>query len=181
VEPWCKSPDQPPRSRVSVRPGPPLHSPLPSGMGACLHEPATPSFGTALFVAPQSVNVQPVVQDAHLRGWSSPSRQNRAKCVVDSPHGVGGHRLGSSVPIDGKESGGLTAAQHARLDRMSAGARVVGVDRECPLVRQPNGRLVRIQPSGRLVAATMMASRGLTVKQKRTVIASTKSYTDVWS
>jgi hypothetical protein len=75
----------------------------------------------------------------------------------------------------------LTAAQHARLDRMSAGARVVGVDRECPLVRQPDGRLVRIQPSGRLVAATMMASRGLTVKRKRTVITSTKSYTDVWS
>jgi hypothetical protein len=57
----------------------------------------------------------------------------------------------------------------------------VGVDRECPLVRQPNGRLVRIQPSGRLVAATMMASRSLTVKHQRTVIASTKSYTDVWS
>jgi hypothetical protein len=75
----------------------------------------------------------------------------------------------------------LTAAQHARLDRMSAGARVVGVDRECPLVRQPNGRLVRIQPSGRLVAATMMASRSLTMKHERTVIASTKSYTDVWS
>jgi hypothetical protein len=75
----------------------------------------------------------------------------------------------------------LTTAQHARLDRMSAGARVVGVDRECPLVRQPNGRLVRIQPSGRLVAATMIASRGLMGKQKRTVIASTNSYTDVWS
>jgi hypothetical protein len=53
VEPECESPDQLLRSRVSVRPSPPLHSPLPSGMGACLHEPATPSFGTALFVAPQ--------------------------------------------------------------------------------------------------------------------------------
>ena len=75
----------------------------------------------------------------------------------------------------------MTAAQYARLDRMSANARVVGVDRECPLVRQPNGRLVRIQPNGRLVAATMMANRKLTVRQRRTGIAATNSYKDVWS
>ncbi len=75
----------------------------------------------------------------------------------------------------------MTAAQYARLDRMSANARVVGVDRECPLVRQPNGRLVRIQPNGRLVAATLLASRTLGVRQKRAVIAATKSYKDVWS
>jgi hypothetical protein len=64
---------------------------------------------------------------------------------------------------------------------MSATARVVGVDRECPLVRQSNGRLVRIQPNGRLVAATMMASRNLTVRQRRAGIAATHSYKDVWS
>jgi hypothetical protein len=75
----------------------------------------------------------------------------------------------------------MTASQYARLDRMSANARVVGVDRECPLVRQPNGRLVRIQPNGRLVAATIMASRNLRVRQKRGSIAATKSYRDVWS
>ncbi len=75
----------------------------------------------------------------------------------------------------------MTAAQHARLDRMSASARVVGVDRECPLVRQPNGRLVRIQPNGRLVSATVMASRSLGVRQKHAVVAATKSYKDVWS
>lgn len=75
----------------------------------------------------------------------------------------------------------MTTAQYARLDRMSASARVVGVDRECPLVRQPNGRLVRIQPNGRLVAATIMASRSLTVTQKRRAIAATNSYRDVWS
>jgi hypothetical protein len=75
----------------------------------------------------------------------------------------------------------MTAAQHARLDRMSANAQVVGMDRECPLVRQPNGRLVRIQPNGRLVSATIMASRGLSARQKRGSIAATKSYRDVWS
>jgi len=75
----------------------------------------------------------------------------------------------------------MTAAQYARLDRMSADARVVGVDRECPLVRQPNGRLVRIQPNGRLVAATGMASRNLGVRQHRAAITAAKSYRDVWS
>jgi hypothetical protein len=75
----------------------------------------------------------------------------------------------------------MTAAQYARLDRMSADARVVGVDRECPLVRQPNGRLVRIQPNGRLVAATGMASRHLGVRQQRATITAAKSYRDVWS
>jgi hypothetical protein len=75
----------------------------------------------------------------------------------------------------------VTAAQYARLDRMSANARVVGVDRECPLVRQPNGRLVRIQPNGRLVAATIMASRTLRGRRKRGGIAATSSYKDVWS
>jgi hypothetical protein len=64
---------------------------------------------------------------------------------------------------------------------MSANAQVVGMDRECPLVRQPNGRLVRIQPNGRLVSATIMASRGLSARQKRGSIAATKSYRDVWS
>lgn len=75
----------------------------------------------------------------------------------------------------------MTAAQHARLDRMSANARVVGMDRECPLVRQPNGRLVRIQPNGRLVSATIVASRNLVVKKQRARIAATKSYREVWS
>jgi hypothetical protein len=75
----------------------------------------------------------------------------------------------------------MTAAQYARLDRMPVNARVVGVDRDCPLVRQPNGRLVRIQPNGRLVAATVMASRSLGVRQKRAAVAAAKSYKDVWS
>jgi hypothetical protein len=75
----------------------------------------------------------------------------------------------------------MTAAQHARLDRMPANARVVGMDRECPLVRQSNGRLVRIQANGRVVAATGMASRNLRVRQNRASIAATKSYRDVWS
>lgn len=75
----------------------------------------------------------------------------------------------------------MTAAQYARLDRMSANARVVGVDRECPLVRQPNGRLVRIQPNGRLVTATIIAGRTLRVPEKRGGVAATNSYRDVWS
>jgi hypothetical protein len=64
---------------------------------------------------------------------------------------------------------------------MSANARVIGMDRECPLVRQPNGRLVRIQPNGRLVAATVLASRNLGRRHKRAVIDAAKSYKDVWS
>ncbi len=75
----------------------------------------------------------------------------------------------------------MTAAQYARLDRMSANSRVVGIDRECPLVRQPSGRLVRIQPNGRLVAATVLASRSAGARCKRGAIAATKSYMDVWS
>lgn len=75
----------------------------------------------------------------------------------------------------------MTAAQHARLDRMSAKARVVGVDRDCPLVRQPSGRLVRIQPSGRVVAATTMASRNLSVSPEGRGITAAKSYREVWS
>jgi hypothetical protein len=64
---------------------------------------------------------------------------------------------------------------------MSANARVVGVDRECPLVREPTGRLVRIQPSGRVVAATTMASRSVSVRTERGGVAAAKSYREVWS
>lgn len=50
----------------------------------------------------------------------------------------------------------LTTAQHNRLDALPENARVVGVDRECPLVEYPfpSGRVVRIDPSGRTIPAT---------------------------
>jgi hypothetical protein len=75
----------------------------------------------------------------------------------------------------------VTSAQYARLDRMPANARIVGVDGDCPLVRQPNGCLVRIQPNGRLVAATVLTSRNLGGGRRRPVVAATNSYRDVWS
>ncbi len=64
---------------------------------------------------------------------------------------------------------------------MSANARVVGVDRECPLVREPSGRLVRIQANGRVVAATTMASRKVSGTPKRRGVAVAESYRQVWS
>jgi hypothetical protein len=55
----------------------------------------------------------------------------------------------------------LTAQQSARIAELPDEYRVVGVDRSTPLVRKPAGKLLRIQPNGRLVAATIAARRGL--------------------
>jgi hypothetical protein len=55
----------------------------------------------------------------------------------------------------------LTNQQSARIAELSAEYRVVGVDRSAPLVRKPAGQLLRIQPNGRLVAATIEAQRRL--------------------
>ena len=55
----------------------------------------------------------------------------------------------------------LTNQQSARIAELSAEYRVVGVDESAPLVRKPAGQLLRIQPNGRLVAATIAARRRL--------------------
>jgi hypothetical protein len=55
----------------------------------------------------------------------------------------------------------LTDQQSRRVAELPDDYRVVGVDRAAPLVRKPNGQIVRIQANGRLVAATSTAKRML--------------------
>jgi hypothetical protein len=59
----------------------------------------------------------------------------------------------------------LTDQQSARIAELPAEFRVVGVDQTAPLVRRPAGRLLRIQPNGRLVAATIAARRTLALAE----------------
>ena len=47
----------------------------------------------------------------------------------------------------------LTDAQHDRLDLLPDECRVVGADRDCPLVEN-GGRVVRVLPKGTLAQAT---------------------------
>ena len=53
--------------------------------------------------------------------------------------------------------GRLTERQIERLAKLPAGHKVVGDGRESPIVERPDGRLLRIQPSGRLVATTLVS------------------------
>ena len=55
----------------------------------------------------------------------------------------------------------LTDQQRLRIAELPEDFRVVGVDGGAPLVRKPNGQIVRVQPNGRLVAATVAAKRRL--------------------
>jgi len=55
----------------------------------------------------------------------------------------------------------LTDQQSLRIAELPEDYRVVGVDRAAPLVRKPNSQIVRIQPNGRLIAATIAAKRRL--------------------
>ena len=55
----------------------------------------------------------------------------------------------------------LTDQQSLRIAELPASYRVVGVDRSAPLVRKPTGQLLRIQPNGRLIVATVGAKRRL--------------------
>jgi hypothetical protein len=61
----------------------------------------------------------------------------------------------------------LTDQQSRRVAELPDDYRVVGVDRAAPLVRKPNGQIVRIQANGRLVAATSTAKRGLIERRAR--------------
>ena len=55
----------------------------------------------------------------------------------------------------------LTDQQRLRIAELPEDFRVVGVDSAAPLVRKPNGQIVRVQPNGRLIAATVAAKRRL--------------------
>ena len=56
----------------------------------------------------------------------------------------------------------LTDQQSLRIADLPENYRVVGVDRSAPFVRKPTGQLMRIQPDGRLTAATIAARHRLT-------------------
>ena len=47
----------------------------------------------------------------------------------------------------------LTRRQLRRMERLPAGHELVSVQGRAPIVRQPDGQLLRIRPSGRLVEA----------------------------
>jgi hypothetical protein len=55
----------------------------------------------------------------------------------------------------------LSQQQSARMAELPEDYRVVGVEHRTPLVRKPTGQIIRIQPNGRLIAATVAARRRL--------------------
>ena len=64
----------------------------------------------------------------------------------------------------------LTDQQSLRIAELPAAYRVVGIDRSAPLVRKPTGQLLRIQPNGRLIAATVAAKRRLADRRAAEVV-----------
>jgi hypothetical protein len=46
----------------------------------------------------------------------------------------------------------LSRQQSARMAELPEDYRVVGVERKTPLVRMPNGQIIRIQQNGRMAA-----------------------------
>jgi hypothetical protein len=55
----------------------------------------------------------------------------------------------------------LSQQQSARMAELPEDYRVVGVERNAPLVRKPTGQIIRIQQNGRLSAVTIAARRKL--------------------
>jgi hypothetical protein len=55
----------------------------------------------------------------------------------------------------------LIDQQRLHIAELPEDFRVVGHDSAAPLVRKPNGQIVRVQPNCRLVAATVAAKRRL--------------------
>jgi hypothetical protein len=53
--------------------------------------------------------------------------------------------------------GELTASQSVRLATLPEGYTVVGEKEGAPLLERPDGRLVRLQPNGRLATAKLVA------------------------
>jgi hypothetical protein len=53
--------------------------------------------------------------------------------------------------------GGLTPSQVARLATLSGDHRVVGEREGSPVLEHPEGRLVCVQPNGRLAATTLVS------------------------
>jgi hypothetical protein len=55
----------------------------------------------------------------------------------------------------------LSQQQSARMAELPEDYRVVGVERNAPLMRKPAGQIIRIQQNGRLSAVTIAAGRRL--------------------
>lgn len=55
----------------------------------------------------------------------------------------------------------LTEQQGLRIAELREDYRVVGIDHDEPMVRKPSGQLLRIQPNGHLVEATIEARHKL--------------------
>ena len=57
----------------------------------------------------------------------------------------------------------LTVAQENRLHTLTG--RVVGLDEECPIIRYPNGRLMKVSKLGRMVSVGKAAEREISERQ----------------
>jgi hypothetical protein len=64
----------------------------------------------------------------------------------------------------------LTDQQSVRIAELPEEYRVVGIDRTAPLVRKPTGQILRIQPNGRLIAATIAAKQRLADRRGETEV-----------
>jgi hypothetical protein len=75
----------------------------------------------------------------------------------------------------------MASHSHRPPVRPLENARAIRVEHVCQLVREASGRLVRSQPSGHQVEATIIAGRRLKVRRERSGAARTNSYLNVWS
>jgi hypothetical protein len=77
----------------------------------------------------------------------------------------------------------LTEQQSRRIAGLPGSDRVVGFDRNAPVVRRATGEMLRIQRDGRLTAATDAAerefSRRLSAMRRRGGVEATTPYTQV--
>ncbi len=76
--------------------------------------------------------------------WTSP----RASMLA----GIAGTRAESKM----LKSSLLTQRQIRRIEQLPRGHRLIGVRQGAPLVRQPNGRLVRVSRDGRLASTSLV-------------------------
>ena len=72
------------------------------------------------------------------------------------------------------ESVKLSQQQSLRIAELPEDYQVVGVDRRAPLVRKPNGQILRIQENGRLMAAS-------TADKSRLAVPSATLYASAWA
>jgi len=60
---------------------------------------------------------------------------------------------------------GVNQAQHDRLATLTADTKVIGLDNGCPVVRYPNGRLMKVGRTGRMVSVSKRAEQEIVLKQ----------------